>query len=267
MWNSSEIPKRWKRSAKSCVTKNRDFAYCLWTHAELEAFVADEYPWLLSTYDDYPYLIQRCDVARYMLLYRYGGTYVDLDVVCRAPLSVVFAAVPVEAGVVVTPALPIGFATDFMAVRRPRDPVVRGVLSGVRRAATSWWYLPLPYTTVMYRTGPVYFTRRINCHDRHHQVFVISPSDRIDYIGYVGGASWHRWDGRIIWSMFLQRRELLRRTKVITFKLFVVAALIWIFRTRRSIASYLRNRLCQRLRTHTIASWHQSSVGYLLGTF
>ena len=49
MWTTSEVPKRWKRSAKSCLSKNEKFTYCHWTNAELEAFVADEYPWLLST--------------------------------------------------------------------------------------------------------------------------------------------------------------------------------------------------------------------------
>jgi len=194
---------------------NKDFAYCLWTHAELETFVADEYPWLLSTYHDYPYLIQRCDVARYMILYRYGGTYADLDVYCRTPLSVVFARTPVEAGVVILPTRPFGFATDFIAVRRPRDPVVGGVLSGLRRAAASWWYLPLPYTTVMYRTGPVYFSRRVNCHDRREDVFAIPPSNHSKYVMYAGGASWHSWDGRIIWKLFQQRYKLRRQAMLL----------------------------------------------------
>lgn len=31
--------------------------------------------------------IEKCDLARYMILYAYGGTYIDLDVICRKPLA------------------------------------------------------------------------------------------------------------------------------------------------------------------------------------
>jgi len=91
-----------------------------------------------------------------MLLYHYAGAYADLDIGCRKPLSVVLGVdTPAAAGVVFRTTQPIGVATDFIAVRRPHDPVIRGVLSGLRRAARSWWYLPLPYTTVMFRRSVV----------------------------------------------------------------------------------------------------------------
>ena len=239
MWTTSEIPTRWKRSAKTWLAQNEDFAYCLWTHAELEAFVADEYAWLWSTYNGYAYFIQRCDVARYLILYHYGGVYADLDDVCRTSLSVVFAETPDKAGMVLTPAVPLGIATDFIATRRPRDPVLRGVLSGLRRAAHSWWYPPLPYTTVLFRTGPVYFTRRVKCHDRQEQVFVVPSPKYRKYLDYVGGASWHSWDGWIIWNLFLLRYRLFW---LIVF-LLAFAVVVRLFRTRLSIARYLRNRL------------------------
>lgn len=239
MYTTSEIPIRWKQSAESWVNMNKDFAYCLWTFAELEVFVADEYPWLLSTYQGYRYFIQRCDVARYMLLYRYGGTYVDLDVVCRTPLSVIFADSPVEAGTVVRPASSFGFSQDFIAVRRPRDPFIRGVLSGLRRAAASWLYAPLPYTSVVYRTGPMYFTRRVNCHDRQDQIFVIPWSKYQNYFDCVDGSSWHSWDGWIIWNVYLLRHQILR----LIILLIALAAFVWLYRTLRSIANYLHKKL------------------------
>ena len=64
MWKTADVPSRWTESAKSWPKMNRKFAYCHWNDSELESFVADEYPWLLSTYRDYPYSIQRSDVAR-----------------------------------------------------------------------------------------------------------------------------------------------------------------------------------------------------------
>jgi len=203
MWNNFEVPVKWWPSAMSWLKRNHKFVYCHWTLSELESFVADRYPWLLPTYIAYPYFIQRCDVARYLLLYHYGGTYVDLDVACLVPLSIIFRRAPVDAGVIVAPTEPFGFTTEFIAVRTARDPVIAGVISGLRRAAVSWWYPPLPYTAVMYRSGPVYFTRRLRCYHDQRRVFIM-PSYKYYgiYVGHIEGGSWHRWDGRIIWNLY-----------------------------------------------------------------
>ena len=182
---------------------NKDFVYCHWNHSELEAFVAAEYPWLLSTYFTYPYAVQRCDVARYLLLYHYGGPYVDVDLICLSPLSVIFADASVDAGVLVTPTVPFGVSINFIGVRRPRDPVIRGVISGLRRAAASPWYPPLPYTAVKYRVGSVYFTRLLNCYSGEGGVHVIPWSNLSSYIRHIQSKSWNKWDAWIMSNVFL----------------------------------------------------------------
>ena len=213
MWSTSVVPLRWRRSALSWVRKNDNFVYCHWTDAELDAFVADQFPWLLSTYLAYPYVIQRSDAARYLLLYHYGGIYVDLDVLCLKPLSLIIAKAPVDASVIVAPTQPFGVTIEFIVVRTARDPVIAGVISGLRRAAISWWYPPLPYTTVMFRTGPVYFSRRLDCHVDKRRLFIMPLSKYMkDFVGHVGGSSWHSWDGRLFWRIFLLLERLFRHT-------------------------------------------------------
>ena len=43
--------------------------------------------WFLSAYDGYPSYIQRCDAARYFIVYRHGGVYADLDYECTKPFA------------------------------------------------------------------------------------------------------------------------------------------------------------------------------------
>jgi len=248
MWTTSEVPSSWNKSAKSWITRNAKFVHCHWNHSELEAFVADEYPWLLSTYVSYPYVIQRCDVARYLLLYRYGGTYVDLDIISNTPLSVIFTRAPVNAGVILAPTKPFGLATEFIAVRRARDPVIRGVIAGLRRAAASPWYPPLPYTEVMYRTGPVYFSRLVNCHHGEDRVFVIPSSKYYSvYVRHVTGGSWHEWDGRIIWKLYRQRRWLKEQAAFFAISLTAFVLFILAIRNRHSLFRWLLMIHCSQL--------------------
>lgn len=44
-------------------------------------FIEKEYPWFLQTYDGYDHPIMRADVIRYFALRKFGGIYIDLDVV------------------------------------------------------------------------------------------------------------------------------------------------------------------------------------------
>lgn len=52
----------------------------VWDAAAVLHLAEEDFPWLLPTYLAYPKLVQRSDIARYMILYRYGGVYLDADV-------------------------------------------------------------------------------------------------------------------------------------------------------------------------------------------
>ena len=51
----------------------------MWTDAKSRELIATEYPWFLSTFDNYSQPIQRADAIRYFVLAHYGGIYIDLD--------------------------------------------------------------------------------------------------------------------------------------------------------------------------------------------
>jgi mannosyltransferase OCH1-like enzyme len=262
MWKTDQVPVNWEMGVVSCRFKNREYVYCHWTDSELESFIAAEYPDFLATYLAYPYSIQRADAARYHILYHYGGTYLDLDIVCRVPISRIIDALPSSVGLVVAEAEPIGVVGDFIVVRQPRDPVMRSVLAGLRCAASRWY--PLPYVTVMFSTGPVYLTRRLSgrvttsvSNDPVRPIAATSPLEQsvaghvfvirsADYNGrYFGnlvGASWHQWDGRLIWYIYQLRRQWL----VVCFMLVTALALLFYARSvrRRSFRRYCTGLLC-----------------------
>lgn len=78
-------------SPESWKTHNRDWTYRLWNFEHLEDLVAAEFPELLHLYRSYPNMVQRVDLARYVLLYRFGGIYADMDTDCLAPLDPIAA--------------------------------------------------------------------------------------------------------------------------------------------------------------------------------
>ena len=64
------------------------YEYRFWNKESMEDFLHVDFPEFLPVYRNYPYNVQRWDAIRYLLLYRFGGLYADMDYECFAPLDV-----------------------------------------------------------------------------------------------------------------------------------------------------------------------------------
>jgi mannosyltransferase OCH1-like enzyme len=140
MWKTSVVPDSWSLGVKKCREFNPDWLYCHWTDEELASFIDSEYPDFRSTYDAYPYDIQRSDAVRYLLLYHYGGLYLDLDIdiVCRLSFNAVISEFRDKSpsltgsGVILPEGEPfVGVMSEFIAVHKRFDQVMSHVMSGL----------------------------------------------------------------------------------------------------------------------------------------
>ncbi len=78
IWLGSSLPdkyKTWQQSWKEC---HPDWEYKLWTDKDIEEFGLVNKYW----YDKAVNYAQKADIARYEILYREGGLYVDTDFEC-----------------------------------------------------------------------------------------------------------------------------------------------------------------------------------------
>jgi len=66
---------------------NPDFEYVFFDDARVENFVSREFPQYQPLWHSFPYRIQRYDFFRYLVVYRHGGFYFDLDVLLASGLS------------------------------------------------------------------------------------------------------------------------------------------------------------------------------------
>jgi len=76
----SEISQTWKE-------KHPAWEYRFWNQKAVEQFMESGFPDLLPLYRSFPFNVQRWDFVRYLILYRYGGLYVDMDYECLDPLD------------------------------------------------------------------------------------------------------------------------------------------------------------------------------------
>jgi len=66
---------------------NPDYEYLFFDDAQVEEFIQREFPQYHSLFHAFPFPIQRYDFFRYLVVYRYGGFYFDLDVLLASNLS------------------------------------------------------------------------------------------------------------------------------------------------------------------------------------
>ena len=95
----------------------------------------------------------------------------------------------------------------------------------------------------MFRTGVVYFTRRLNCDGGEGRLFIMPSSKYYDiYVSHVGGASWHEWDGHLIWTLFQIRRQLYGSAILLALSSAAFLIVVYVMRNCHCIVHSLRSQ-------------------------
>ncbi|MBC8046792.1 MAG: hypothetical protein H7Y00_08355 [Fimbriimonadaceae bacterium] len=78
-WKNKEVPVQWLEYQSKVKSLHSDWEYKLWTDTDNETFVKKEFPDFYPVYMSLPKNIMRADVIRYLIMYKIGGLYLDLD--------------------------------------------------------------------------------------------------------------------------------------------------------------------------------------------
>lgn len=119
------MPTSWQQASNSCRHLHRDYEYRFWSDDDARRLIARTYPQLLSTFDAYPYDIQRADVIRLVVLYTFGGIYLDLDIICLQSLDHLR-----RFPFVLPRTRPVGLSNDFI-IAHPKHPFLLQVLDNL----------------------------------------------------------------------------------------------------------------------------------------
>lgn len=78
-WKNAEVPAEFAPYQNKVRALNPGWQYRLWTDDENLKFVEQEFSDFLEIYLGFPRHIMRVDVIRYLIMYKVGGVYLDLD--------------------------------------------------------------------------------------------------------------------------------------------------------------------------------------------
>jgi FkbM family methyltransferase len=140
---SSELPSAFEATKASWTSRHPGWTFRLWRDADLR--------WLLNQglFDRAPSPAQKADIARYEILRRYGGVYVDVDMECLRPLT------------------PLLAETNFLAGRQDQRFVAIGILGSspdhplLEEAISRLPVSSLLRHDILKQSGPAFLTRLI----------------------------------------------------------------------------------------------------------
>ncbi|PKX90173.1 glycosyltransferase family 32 protein [Aspergillus novofumigatus IBT 16806] len=225
----SRLPRaEWLEARELCLKHHASWSAFIWTEERAETLVREEFTHLYSMWKSYPYMIQRVDALRYMILQKHGGVILDYDLACKRSLE------PLRQFDFVAPAAhPAGLSIGMM-LSSPGNSYVKALVDNLPLYNQRWLYLP--YVTVMFSTGCHYASTIYTLQSNRSSLRILSgPPDapRMHMLNgqvntplfrHLGSSSWHNRDARLI-SLFkdLDQRALFA---VLVFSLFAGTTMI-----------------------------------------
>ncbi|UCB46774.1 MAG: hypothetical protein JSV25_04965 [Spirochaetota bacterium] len=196
---------------------NSGFTRVVWRDDDIRTLLSSSYQEYEDIYSRYKLNIQRADLARYLVLYEYGGMYADLDVSAVRPMSELHTAHPdkkffcfveivlteeranaigngepirkigKEKGFGVIPEDQERIASDLVSCT-PKHPMMLKILEEVKRRSVL--KVKKQYD-VFYTTGPDLFTTVVHRHLKDNpDVMVVDKEISDSFFIHHGSALW-----------------------------------------------------------------------------
>lgn len=235
-WKTLDVPKQWEKAVESCENKHKDYKHIIWSHEMMEKFVKKEYPDFYDIYMSYTHDIQRCDTFRYLVLYKYGGIYLDMDIFCKKKLDSLL-------GYDLVLAESKSKKNNSFYMVTPNHPFIKFCIDNLPLYVNSYYYFG-KHLHVMNSTGPNFLKNMLNKYgtDNIKNIYILNSKEFNGdcntcnenicnggtYFKHIEGKSWHSLDSTF-YNLILCNYK-----KVIT-ALIVLLIIFYIFFKRNKV--------------------------------
>lgn len=191
-----EMKPSWIEARKSCLDLHPEWQFKLWQDEEAGKFVNTQFPHLFETYINYPLEIQRSNVLRYLILHKFGGIYLDLDLRCKVSLDGLR-----NETFLTPPANPSGINNAFIA-SIPDHPFWSHVEEYLITFNLDWFNSP--YITNMFSTGCHFLSTMHRLYGDQPSLAIMDQANKLNghvqtpLFEHLGASSWHKGDAKAI---------------------------------------------------------------------
>jgi hypothetical protein len=155
IWLGSPLPDKCKVLRDTWIKNHPDWKHVLWTDADIERFGLEN----KAIFDASTNWGEKSDIARYEIVYRYGGLYVDTDYESVKPMDVLHHCLDFYTGIYAnhergnSSNMTMGMG---LIGARPNHPILRAAIDGLKGTPNTQ---NNNSSAILSRTGPYYWTR------------------------------------------------------------------------------------------------------------
>jgi inositol phosphorylceramide mannosyltransferase catalytic subunit len=183
IWLQGEenIPDKFNENIASIKNMHKSWTYYLWDEVKILVLLKKNKLWL-ETYYKLQYLHQKVDYARYIILYIYGGIYLDIDVMQRKPFDQLVSEYKNYDMIVsylrVNPLESIYQCYQWQCINngiiicKPRIKILENIINYIIDNYACL-FLTNRITCIMTTTGPNMFTRLINQYNQKDKIKIL----------------------------------------------------------------------------------------------
>jgi mannosyltransferase OCH1-like enzyme len=184
-----DLPVHILKCSKTWQNLNPSWRYNYFSHEDRHDFVKSEIPEL---YDEYLKLapMYQADLWRYVVIYKYGGVYADMDSICYKPLDYMLSKYSGQDVVCVKPAMQGGKINNANFAASRKSDSIKNVIDLIRRYKENTRFKDEPLRhlvweafnqTMKQKTHEMWFDAEM-----HSQDFKSSfPEFDVDYCGEI----------------------------------------------------------------------------------
>jgi mannosyltransferase OCH1-like enzyme len=130
-WN--EVPDKYKENVKLLHKYNPKYKQLQWDEHSLRVECAKFSKEVLDKFNSFPYLIQKVDLSRFVVLYNYGGVSIDTDMKSLKPIdttpNIESADCIVSMGSF--PLNVLGYTNNAVFLIKPRHPLMYDIINSI----------------------------------------------------------------------------------------------------------------------------------------
>jgi len=193
-WHTKDLHPSVQEKINSFLKINPEYNYNLYTDEDMDNFVNEHFSGeIAECYNKLNIIVAKVDFWRYLVLYKYGGVYLDMDSAIERPLN---ELIKDDDDAIITAESNLGFFVQWALIFSKNHPILKKTIEQVVNNIKNNTYPndihrmtgPTPYTTAIYEFHTELFNCSIqNSYDANNVYKLEDISYRlygVDYNGY-----------------------------------------------------------------------------------
>ena len=161
----NQLPNKYHNFRKSWIDLHPNWKIIYWDKKKIYSLIKFNYPILKKIVDDYPFMIQKIDMAKYIILYHYGGFYVDMDTVCHKSFKNLYQIKEFECYDFVCSQMEVlpffKIINNGIIFSKPKHTILLLILNNLKKYQKKQIYQNQDLY-IMESTGPIFFNQMID---------------------------------------------------------------------------------------------------------